>query len=193
MFFLKRPTEAITREFLAAQSHQPFSYAEVGATRSVRMSGYTADLNRIRLGEGGEVFDRGIKAIREWEMFKLGWIRVSPRAAPIEEGAAVAVLAHHLGFYSLNACRIVYVVDEDGDVKRYGFAYGTLPDHAERGEERFTVEWNRADNSVWYEVLALSRPNKFLSWVGYPVTRYFQRRFSRDSKQAVWRACASPE
>jgi uncharacterized protein (UPF0548 family) len=34
----------------------------------------------------------------------------------------------------LNACRIVYVVDEEGPVKRFGFAYGTLPEHAESGK-----------------------------------------------------------
>jgi uncharacterized protein (UPF0548 family) len=28
----------------------------------------------------------------------------------------------------------------DGPVRRFGFAYGTLPDHVESGEERFTVE-----------------------------------------------------
>ncbi len=28
------------------------------------------------------------------------------------------------------------------------FRYGTLPDHAESGEERFAVDWNREDDSV---------------------------------------------
>jgi uncharacterized protein (UPF0548 family) len=28
-------------------------------------------------------------------------------------------------------------------MRRFGFAYGTLAQHAESGEERFTVEWNR--------------------------------------------------
>ena len=49
----------------------------------------------------------------------------------------VAILARSIGLWWLNACRIVAVVDEDGPVKRFGFAYGTLPDHAGSGEERF--------------------------------------------------------
>ena len=58
------------------------------------------------------------------------------------------MLVHHLGFFSLNACRIVYRGDNDAGNKRFGFAYGTLEEHAESGEERFTVEWNRANDKV---------------------------------------------
>src|SRR5262245_46391050 len=43
-------------------------------------------------------------------------------------------------------------------VNRHGFASGTLPAHAESGEERFIVEWDRADGGVWYDILAFSRP-----------------------------------
>ena len=54
----------------------------------------------------------------------------------------------------MNACRIVYVIDEQGSSERYGFAYGTLPDHMERGEERFTVEFDTDDQTVWYDLYA---------------------------------------
>jgi uncharacterized protein (UPF0548 family) len=50
----------------------------------------------------------------------------------IQVGTDVAVSVHHFGFYSLNACRIVYIVDEDDPMKRLGFAYGTLAEHATR-------------------------------------------------------------
>jgi uncharacterized protein (UPF0548 family) len=62
----------------------------------------------------------------------------------------VGVLGLHLGLWSLNACLIVYVIEEEASLlKRYGFAFGTLPGHVERGEDRFTVEWHRAENSVF--------------------------------------------
>ena len=78
---------------------------------------------------------------------------------PIAPGTNVAVLARVLGIWYLNACRIVYVIDETGPIETYGFAYGTLPDHAEKGEERFSVVWDHADDSVRYEQFAFSRPN----------------------------------
>jgi uncharacterized protein (UPF0548 family) len=99
------------------------------------------------------------------------------------------VLAHLPGFWSLNACRIVFVIDEEGEVRRYGFAYGTLPEHVERGQESFVIEWNNEDDSVWYDIFAYSRPNHFLAKMGYPITRLLQKRFARDSMKAMLSAC----
>jgi len=79
-------------------------------------------------------------------------------------------------------------VDESGLVRRYGFAHGTLPAHAESGEERFLVEWDRADDAVWYDVLAFSRPNLVLARLGYPLTRRTQKRFARESAAAMSKA-----
>jgi len=87
--------------------------------------------------------------------------------------------------WSLNACRVVYVVDEAHATTRFGFAYGTLPDHIERGEERFLIEWNRTDDSVWYDILAFSQPRHPLVRLGFPVARMMQKRFARDSLAAM--------
>ena len=53
----------------------------------------------------------------------------------------MGVLGRHFGLWSLNAFRIIYLIEEEASLlKRYGFAFGTLPGDVERGEERFTVE-----------------------------------------------------
>ena len=101
-------------------------------------------------------------------------------------GVTVAVVVRHFGFWSLNACRIIYVLEEEtDDVRRTGFAYGTLADHAEAGEERFVIEWKRADDSVWYDLYAFSRPRHLFARLGYPISRMLQRRFAQESKQAM--------
>jgi uncharacterized protein (UPF0548 family) len=147
------------------------------------------DHNRVRLGEGEATFEKAVAALRAWKMFDFGWIEVFPPDAPIDVGTTVAVLACHHGFWSLNACRIVYLIDEDdGDVRCRGFAYGTLPGHGERGEERFSVEWNRSSDSVIYDLYAFSRPNHLLSKIGHPLARRLQRRFARHSMRAMIRA-----
>jgi uncharacterized protein (UPF0548 family) len=87
----------------------------------------------------------------------------------------------------MNACRIVYVVEEHGKQERYGFAYGTLGEHAERGEERFLVEWEREEGTVWYDILAVSKPG-LVARLAYPYARGLQRRFARESKEAMKRA-----
>lgn len=91
----------------------------------------------------------------------------------------------------LNSCRILYVLDESGPITKFGFAYGTLPGHVESGEERFLIKWDRADNSVWYDIFAFSRPNHFLARLGYPFVRRLQKRFGQDSATSMLKAVQS--
>ena len=105
---------------------------------------------------------------------------------PITGGTVVGVLGRHFGLWSLNARRIVYVIEEQASLlRRYGFAFGTLPGHVERGEERFTVGWHRAEGSVWYEVFAFARPAHPLAKVGLPFVRLIQRRFAAASLRVM--------
>jgi uncharacterized protein (UPF0548 family) len=87
-----------------------------------------------------------------------------------------------------DACRIVYLIEEDGGLRRCGFAYGTLPKHGERGEKRFTVEWSSDEEPVFYNLYAFSRPGHLLSKIGRLLAWWLQRRFARDSIRAMARA-----
>jgi uncharacterized protein (UPF0548 family) len=78
----------------------------------------------------------------------------------------------------------VYVIEEE---HRFGFAYGTLLDHAEQGEERFSVEWERESDSVFYDILAFSKPRQWQARIARPVSRMLQKRFARDSLLAMTR------
>jgi uncharacterized protein (UPF0548 family) len=191
MFLLTKPNEAQVRQFLSSQKDQPFSYPDSDITAGLSPRGYTRDHNRIKLGEGADVFRKAVEALKRWEMFNIGWLQLCWPHAPIEIGTTVGVLADLRCCWSLNACRIARVFDEDRDVRRYGFAYGTLPEHVERGQESFIVERHSSDDSVWYDIFAYSRPNQLPAKLGYPVTRALQKRFARDSMQAMLRSSAS--
>ncbi len=188
MLFLRRPTAETIRAFLAAQARLDLTYSAVGATATSPPAGYVVDHTRTRLGAGEKVFAAAKEALERWQQFRLGWLEASPEDTPIKEGQVVAILARSIGLWWLNACRIVVVVDEDGPVKRFGFAYGTLPDHAGSGEERFLVEWDREDDSVWYDILAFSQPRHFLARIGYPWVRRTQKKFGRESAAVMRRA-----
>ena len=181
MIFIQKPDPTIVQQSIKDQRQKPFSYPEVGGTRERPPNGYVVDHNRVRLGFGVDTFVEAKAALRRWEMFQLGWIELCWPEAPLAVGTTVAILGQAFGLWSLNVCRIVYVIDEVGPVERFGFAYGTLPEHLERGEERFTIEWHHQDDSVWYDILAFSRPNQWLSRLSYPVIRQFQRHFARES------------
>ena len=131
LFRLTAPSEAEIRRFISKQKDSGFSYPEVGASATAVPTGYNVDHNRVLLGRGEATWQRAVEAIRAWRMFSMPWVNLHSPSAPIQVGTDVAVSVHHFGFYSLNACRIVYVVDEDDPMKRFGFAYGTLAEHAE--------------------------------------------------------------
>ena len=185
MFLLTRPSDAQIIEFLGTRKTDSFSYSQIGATAGVPPVGYNIDHNRIILGRGEDDFARAKQAIREWKMFDVPGMKLMYPDTPIETGREVAPLAYHLGFYSLNSCRIVYVIDEPD---RFGFAYGTLTEHAEIGEERFLVELDQESGEVWYDIFAFSRPGNLLVKLGYPYSRYKQKQFAVGSKEAMRRA-----
>jgi uncharacterized protein (UPF0548 family) len=144
------------------------------------------DHNRVELGRGAEVWERAKAAVRSWKMFEHSLTQIFWPDTPIVAGNSVGMLAHHLGFHSLSACRIVYVIDEP---TRFGFAYGTLVAHAESGEERFSVEWDENSGVVTYDLYAFSRPRALLAKLGAPYARSLQREFVKLSKAAMVRAC----
>jgi hypothetical protein len=101
-------------------------------------------------------------------------------------GTAVGVRAYHCGSWSLNPARLVYLVEETADVKRFGFGYGTLPGHVERGEERFS---RGVEPREWLRLLRRLRllPSKTSPGLArlYPFACALQRRFARDSKRVM--------
>jgi len=197
MWRFARPSSAELEAFLAEQRGERFTYPEVGATRGARTTqvgplpadelpaGYAHDHNRQHLGSGVATFAAARDALRAWEMFPAPFAQVL-RTPPIVEGEVVGVLVHALGLWWLNSARIVYVIDVP---RRFGFAYGTLPGHAECGEERFLVE-HLPDDSVWYDLTAFSRPRYWGARATRPIVRALQRRFASASKVAMVRAIA---
>lgn len=193
MLCFRMPSLERRRAFLDAQSQLELTYQAVNATAAEPPAGYVVDLTRVSLGNGETIFTLGCQALREWKQFRIGWIDTYPPHAPLIVGQPVAILGYSLGLWWLNACKIVRVIDgEEGPLRRFGFAYGTLPDHAGSGEERFLIEWDRRDDSVTYEIYAFSRPQRFLAKLGYFWLRRLQKRFGRESPRAMQRAVTEP-
>jgi uncharacterized protein (UPF0548 family) len=187
MFLIRRPSQHEISEFLDQSRDLPLSYDPVGIARQ-SPRGFNSDLASGVIGQGREIFERAKIALAQWRHYEMGWIELFPHRASIEPGTVVAVLVRHLGFWSLNGCRVVYGVGDRQTGSSCGFAYGTLTNHAELGEEIFEVLLEPESEEVIYRIQAVSKPHAAMARIGYPIARYFQERFRRDSLSALKRA-----
>ncbi len=183
MFLLSKPPASFIETFLRGLSRLEYSYAEVGTTRSGTHPRYfNSDSAEGVVGSGQRDFEQAKTALSAFHMFPAPWTEVFREGHAIAAGQNVAVLIRHLGFWSLNPARIIYLIDEPA---RFGFAYGTLSGHAERGEELFVCAIDSDTGDVRYKITAFSRPASPLAMLGYPIARFFQERFRQESVAAV--------
>lgn len=142
--------EAVDDDGLERHRAATPTYAHVGSTLDVRHHSDRPARQEVRLsiGSGENTFDAAREALRAWHPQKsLGASIVPPESRP-DLGETV-VLELGIGRARLVVPnRIVAVVDEPD---RYGYAYGTLPGHPERGEELFLIE-RMADDQVVFTI-----------------------------------------
>jgi uncharacterized protein (UPF0548 family) len=190
MFLARRPSLETIDRFLRESQHLPLAYGPIGivSADSVRED---IDQATVTIGHGKADLERARAALMAWKHFDLGWVEAFPRHAPIAVGTVVAVLIRHLGFWSLNGCRVLYCLGGDVDEGRFGFGYGTLTNHAESGEELFEVFINPETDDVIYRIRACSWPQATLARVGQPIVRVLQKRFRDHSAAAMKRATGS--
>ena len=183
MFLLHQPSPHDVDRFLATSRDLPLSYDPIGLANEGGR-GFNVDEQTAIVGRGAAAFARATTALTEWKHFELGWIELFPKRASIAPGTVVVVSARHLGFWSLNGCRVVYSIGTRSD-QTFGFAYGTLANHAESGEEIFQVSFSPETGEVSYLIRAASKPSAALAKLGYPLARLLQARFRRDSARAL--------
>jgi len=183
MFNSFRPSPRDIARFLATSRDLALSYQPVGLALSADAS-FDTDETVVNVGSGPAAYERAKAALEDWTQFDLGWVELFPKHASIEPGSTVAVLIRHFGFWSLNGCRVVYGVGNDV-ANEFGYAYGTLSNHGECGEELFKVVMRPGSGDVSYIIRAASRPRAPLARIGYPLARLLQARFRRDSARVM--------
>jgi uncharacterized protein (UPF0548 family) len=166
----RRADEAALERVLQRALQEPLSYPEVGASLGDRPPGYQHDDDSCPIGSRPGDFERAVEGLRRWQAHRGAGIGIHPDDAKISEGTTVVLALPFVGIYALAACRVVAIVDEPD---RYGFAYGTLRSHPERGEEAFMVQRN--GDHVTFRISAFSRPADALARVGAPLARRVQR------------------
>lgn len=156
----------------------PLTYAEVGATAGALPEGYQHLEHSAPIGQGRQRFERAGEAVLHWGMQRGAGLGVRADSDVAAVGTTVVV---RMGWLTA-PCRVVYVVSEPD---RRGFAYGTLPGHPESGEESFSVRYDPADDTVYAQVRAFSRPATWWIRASGPVASLAQRLIARRYLRAL--------
>jgi len=186
---LTRPAFSTLKAFHNRSRSLSLSYPSIGLARETP-AGWNVDEQSGVIGSGERDFERARAALARWQQFAFEWVQLFPADAPQVPGQVVAVAARACGLWWLNGCRVVYRLDDSSDNQRCGFAYGTLANHAEVGEEIFEVSLTPGSHDVVYRIRAVSRPRALAARLGYPYTRVLQARFRRESIAAMRLAVA---
>ncbi len=138
---LGRPGPVALDELLHAAEQASLSYDHVGSTLPPRRGAHAEQLD---LGAGADAFAAAVAGLRSWACHSGIGAAVHPPDAPLRVGSTLLVVLPVGPVSIVVPDRVVAVVDEP---RRFGFAYGTLDGHQERGEESFVVE-HLADDRV---------------------------------------------
>lgn len=162
----------------------PLTYDDVGATAesSIAEVGLPAGFNHVhvaaRIGTGRARFDQAAASVLRYGMLRGAGVRV---VASTEVAEAGTLVLGRLGPFAA-PCRVVYVIDEPN---RCGFAYGTLPGHPVAGEERFSVRYDPASDSVYAEIAAFSLPHTWWATLAAPALALAQKVVTKRYLAAV--------
>jgi len=179
-----RRLSASQRDALVAQARVASpTYEPLGASRGEELPrGFHHVRVRERIGDAA-AFERAITGLRTWVAHEGAGLGIYPHE-PVAPGVTVIVVTSVGPIHIVAPCRVVAVFKEPDS---FGFAYGTLPGHPERGEESFIVE--RRDDATYFCVSAFSRPvDPWARWsgrVGRAVQRSITRRYVNALRRFV--------
>lgn len=157
------------------------TYEEVGATAGDMPSGYHHVRARRVIGRGPAAFARAADALLAGEAQRRAGARVELSQTPMREGTRVTM---RLGLGILSFRIPCLVVWAERTETLAGFAYGTLPGHPERGEERFTLTL-LPSGEVVFEIAAFSAPGRWFTRIGAPAGRLVQSWMTRRYLRAL--------
>jgi uncharacterized protein (UPF0548 family) len=185
-FHLRRSTDRHLNALLERSRDDELTYEPVGVSLEGHPPSGFARRRWSRELVGPDSFDRASAALRRWAVHRGAGLLVATDG-PLVVGTNVAVSARVGPGFVDACCRIVRVLDEPD---RYGFAYGTLSNHPECGEEAFVVSRVRdADaDAARFDIEAVSRPNLRVARTVPAIHDRIQDRAARRYLAAMQRA-----
>lgn len=151
------------------------TYPEVGATGGELPAGYHQVRAERVIGRGRERFEGCCDALLSGAVQRRAGADVSASDEPFRTGTEVRMRLRIGPLSFIAPCRVVWA---ERSADRCGFAYGTLPGHPERGEERFELRLDPSGDVV-FRIVAFSASARWFTRLGGPLGRLVQARMTR--------------
>lgn len=165
------------------------TYPEVGATAGELPRGYRHVRAERVIGHGREDFERACDDLLTGMAQRRAGAIVHLSDVPLQEGTRVRMLVR-LGPLSFRIpCVVVWA---ERSAHSCGFAYGTLPGHPERGEERFELRLHSCGDVV-FRIIAFSSPGRWFTRLGGPLARSVQTWMTHRYLAALVMPSAGPD
>mmetsp|Transcript_33021 Transcript_33021/g.43466 ORF Transcript_33021/g.43466 Transcript_33021/m.43466 type:complete len:252 (-) Transcript_33021:401-1156(-) len=204
---LTRQSESSVQAYLERLGSASYNFDAPGSTdiiertnesilRSMTPKNCMLNHCRVKVGSGKTAYNRAIEALRTGEnVNRLKWAELVFQNKDVSKwkGTNVATQAFSYVAWSVNPCRVVYshwneaLPSKKGIYSSYG--YSTIQGHLLSGEESFQVEWDKEDDSVWYDMLSFSRGSGPLGTVIVPFVRPIQRKFFKQQIDIMKSIC----
>lgn len=179
---VRRPSGGYLAGLLARCRDDDLTYAPPGCSLAdATPAGFTRRRWSTNCGSG-DSFAQAVYALSHWRVQENAGLVVRSDG-PVAVGTNVAMSAPMplVGYIDVT-CRVVAVIDEPD---RFGFAYGTLTVHPERGEEAFVV--TREGDSLRFDVTAVSSHANVLTRLAAPIADRLQASASARYLRAMER------
>ncbi|MGZ0712232.1 DUF1990 family protein (plasmid) [Coraliomargarita sp. W4R53] len=150
------------------------TYTEVGATAGELPSGYHHLRAERVVGKGRQAFEQAADDLLAGRVQRRAGAAIRLSDEPLREGTQVEMRLR-VGPLVFNAPCVVVWAERTADY--CGFAYGTLPGHPERGEERFELQL-MPSGEVVLRITAFSAPARWFTRLGGPAGRLVQKRMT---------------
>ena len=164
-----RPSTARLGTMLDVARASDLTYDHVGSLDAA--TDRRVHREHLVLGRGERCFGDAVAGLRAWACHDGIRATVHPRDAALEVGETVLIVLPAGPFAIVVPDRIVAVVDE---ADRFGFAYGTLDGHQERGEESFLIR-HHDDDTVVATIAVDAGPATTAARLAAPLVLVFQR------------------
>ncbi|MCI9889570.1 DUF1990 family protein [Micrococcales bacterium 31B] len=160
-----------------------FNYVEVGTTRGIGTIAelpstlpeyYIPSRQSVVVGHGAEAFARAADRLLRFHFIRESGVQFATTSPRAERDTLVEQRTNVFGVTVVTPYRIIAV---DTSPTRVSFLMGTLMTHPERGEERYSVYLNEADEVV-FEIFSFTATQSFVAKLGKGVARSVQSRMA---------------